>query len=41
VGGISTLAPNRRHDLSRIAVLAMVGGVIASFMTACVVGVLI
>ncbi|HEY7086634.1 MAG TPA: nucleoside transporter C-terminal domain-containing protein [Tepidisphaeraceae bacterium] len=40
VGGISTLAPNRRHDLSRIGLLAMVGGAIASFMAACVVGVL-
>jgi concentrative nucleoside transporter, CNT family len=40
VGGISTLAPNRRHDLSRIGLLAMVGGAIASFMGACVVGVL-
>jgi CNT family concentrative nucleoside transporter len=40
VGGISTLAPTRRHDLSRIGLLAMVGGAIASFMGACVVGVL-
>ena len=40
VGGISTLAPARRHDLSRIGLLAMVGGAIASFMGACVVGVL-
>jgi CNT family concentrative nucleoside transporter len=40
VGGISTLAPERRHDLSRIGLLAMVGGAIASFMGACVVGVL-
>ena len=40
VGGISTLAPHRRHDLSRIGLLAMVGGAIASFMGACVVGVL-
>jgi concentrative nucleoside transporter, CNT family len=41
VGGISTLAPTRRHDLSKIGLLAMVGGAIASFMGACVVGVLI
>jgi CNT family concentrative nucleoside transporter len=41
VGGISTLAPNRRHDLSRIGLLAMVGGAISSLMAACVVGVLI
>ncbi len=41
VGGISSLAPNRRADLSRIGLLAMVGGAIASLMAACVVGVLI
>ncbi len=40
IGGISTMAPERRHDLSRIGLLAMVGGAIASFMGACVVGVL-
>ena len=40
IGGISTLAPTRRHDLSRIGLLAMVGGAIASLMGACVVGVL-
>ncbi len=40
IGGISTMAPTRRHDLSRIGLLAMVGGAIASFMGACVVGVL-
>jgi CNT family concentrative nucleoside transporter len=41
VGGISSLAPARRHDLSRIGILAMLGGAIASLMAACVVGVLI
>ena len=41
VGGISTIAPNRRADLSRIGLLAMTGGAIASLMAACVVGVLI
>lgn len=40
IGGISVLAPERRHDLSRIAALAMVGGTIATLMGACVVGVL-
>jgi CNT family concentrative nucleoside transporter len=40
IGGISTMAPERRHDLSKIGLLAMVGGAIASLMTACVVGVL-
>lgn len=41
VGGISTLAPTRRSDLSRLGFLAMVGGAIASFMTACTVGILL
>jgi concentrative nucleoside transporter, CNT family len=40
IGGISTLAPERRADLSRIALLAMIGGAIATLMGACVVGVL-
>jgi nucleoside permease NupC len=39
-GGISVLAPSRRHDLSRIAFIAMIGGTIATLMGACVVGVL-
>jgi CNT family concentrative nucleoside transporter len=41
IGGISTMAPSRRHDLSKIGLLAMLGGAIASLMGACVVGVLI
>jgi CNT family concentrative nucleoside transporter len=40
IGGISVLAPTRRHDLSRLGLLAMVGGAIATLMGACVVGVL-
>jgi CNT family concentrative nucleoside transporter len=40
IGGISTMAPTRRHDLSRIGLLAMLGGAIASLMGACVVGIL-
>jgi CNT family concentrative nucleoside transporter len=41
VGGISTIAPSRRADLSRIGLLAMAGGALASLMAACVVGVLV
>jgi len=41
IGGISVLAPTRRHDLSRIGLLAMIGGTIATLMGACVVGALI
>jgi CNT family concentrative nucleoside transporter len=40
IGGISVLAPARRHDLSRLGLLAMVGGAIATLMGACVVGIL-
>jgi concentrative nucleoside transporter, CNT family len=41
IGGISVLAPNRRRDLSRIGLLAMIGGTIATLMGACVVGILV
>ena len=41
IGGIGALAPSRRQDLSRLGLAAMVGGTVASLMTACVVGVLI
>jgi concentrative nucleoside transporter, CNT family len=40
VGGISTMAPTRRADLSRLGLLAMIGGGISSLLAACVVGVL-
>jgi CNT family concentrative nucleoside transporter len=41
IGGISSMAPERRHDLSRLALLALLGGALASHMTACVVGILL
>jgi CNT family concentrative nucleoside transporter len=41
IGGIGGLAPERRGDLSRLGLRAMVAGTFASFMTACVVGVLL
>ena len=41
IGGISVMAPNRRAELSRLGVTAMVGGAIASCIGACVVGVLV
>ena len=41
IGGISVLAPSRRADLSRIGLLAMLGGTIATLMGASVVGVLV
>jgi CNT family concentrative nucleoside transporter len=41
IGGIGILAPNRRADLARLGLIAMLGGGVASLLTACVVGVLI
>jgi CNT family concentrative nucleoside transporter len=41
IGGIGGLAPERRGDLSRMGLRAMIGGTLAAFMTACVVGILI
>jgi CNT family concentrative nucleoside transporter len=41
VGGISSLAPSRRSDLSRIGLLAMLGGALSSLIAASIVGILI
>jgi CNT family concentrative nucleoside transporter len=41
VGGIGQMAPGRRHELSRLGLLAMVGGGLASLMAAAVIGVLV
>ncbi len=41
IGGIGGLAPERRSDLSRLGLRAMVAGTLASFTTASVVGILI
>lgn len=41
IGGIAGMAPGRRADLSRLGLTAMWGGALSSFMTACVVGVLL
>jgi len=38
LGGISPLAPERRGDLARIGLRAMIAGTLAAFMTACVIG---
>lgn len=39
IGGLSPLAPERRADLARIGLLAMIGGTLSTFMAACVIGV--
>ncbi|MFK7984571.1 MAG: nucleoside transporter C-terminal domain-containing protein [Sandaracinaceae bacterium] len=41
IGGIGGIAPERRADLSRLGVRAMLAGTLAAFMTACVAGILI
>jgi len=41
IGGIGSLAPKRRGDLSRLGVLALIGGTLASLFTAVIVGMLI
>ncbi len=40
IGGIGALVPSRRSDLVTLGMKAMVGGLLASYMTACVCGVL-
>jgi len=41
IGGIGALAPDRRSDLARVALRAMMGGALASWMTATVAGMLL
>ncbi len=41
LGGIGAIAPERRHDLARVGLRAMFGGMLASLMTAAVAGMLI
>ncbi|MEZ4388204.1 MAG: NupC/NupG family nucleoside CNT transporter [Candidatus Krumholzibacteriia bacterium] len=40
IGGIGALAPARRGDLARLSLKAMFGGAFASWLTACVAGLL-
>jgi CNT family concentrative nucleoside transporter len=41
IGGYSSLAPSRRPDLARLALRAMLGGLLATNLVACVAGVLL
>ncbi|HKJ68006.1 MAG TPA: nucleoside transporter C-terminal domain-containing protein [bacterium] len=41
IGGIAALAPDRRSDLARLALRAMFGGALASWMTATIAGIMI
>ncbi|MDD5555691.1 MAG: nucleoside transporter C-terminal domain-containing protein [bacterium] len=38
IGGITPMAPSRRHDLARVGLKAMIGGTLAAFMTGTVAG---
>lgn len=41
IGGIGALAPNRKSDLARMGLKAMMAGTLANFMSACIAGVLL
>ncbi len=41
IGGIGSLVPSRRGDIAKLSFRSMLGGTLAAFMTACVVGLLI
>jgi CNT family concentrative nucleoside transporter len=41
IGGIGALAPERRGDLSKLGILALIGGTLASLFTAVIVGMII
>ena len=41
IGGIGALAPNRRHDLARLGIRAMIAGTLANFITATIAGFLL
>lgn len=41
VGGIGSLAPERRGDMARLGVRAMIGGLLATYLTATIAGILI
>lgn len=40
VGGLGAMAPNRRSDLAKLGVRALLGGNLACFITACIAGML-
>ncbi len=38
IGGIGALVPDRKHDLSRLGVKALIAGTLANFITGCIAG---
>ena len=41
LGGIGGIAPERKKDISELVLKAMIGGALASFITASIAGILI
>ena len=41
IGGIGELAPNRRKDLAKLGVKALVCGTLAYYLSACIAGILL
>jgi len=41
IGGIGSMVPSRRDDIAQLSLRSMVGGTLAGFTTACIVGMLI
>ena len=41
IGGIGELAPNQRKNLSRLGLRALICGTLASYMSACIAGILL
>ena len=41
IGGIGALAPNRKSDLARLGLKAVLAGTLANFMSACIAGMLL
>jgi CNT family concentrative nucleoside transporter len=41
IGGIGSLAPNRKSDLARLGLKAVAAGTMANFMSACIAGMLL
>ncbi len=41
MGGIGGIAPSRKKEIASIAIKAMIGGAIASWITACIAGILV
>ncbi|XP_007937992.1 solute carrier family 28 member 3 [Orycteropus afer afer] len=40
IGGLTSMAPSRKHDIASGAVRALIAGTMACFMTACIAGIL-